>query len=464
MSETLSPPRRVTVVAPNARVDVALPADATVSELVPQLAHLLGMPADDPAVTSGGWLLSRLGRDPFDTARTVGALGLADGELLYLLPRSQRMPPAVFDDIIDAFAGKTDDLPGGWSPAATRRSGLAAALVLVVTAAVLLVVAAPPWSALLTPAAALCLALVTGAAVLSRVVGDSGAGAGAGAGALVHAAVAGAAAFGGDAPGPTRLPGLGLLGAVVCVGVVAVVLAVAVADGVAAFVATAVTSAVLAVALTATLATGARASTSAAVLGAVLVLLWPTLPAAALRLARVRIPSVPGDLEEFRTRTPLTPEAEIERQAVLAAGYLTGLLAGAATLVLGSAAVLAVTGGGWRVALAACLSGGLVLRARTPMRSRGQRLVLLAGGAAGAVVVGLHLTLGAPPGTQVRAAAALVAAAGLLATFALLAPGRAPSPYWGRFYDVVDFLVLAAVFPLAAQVTGLFARARGFGG
>jgi type VII secretion integral membrane protein EccD len=194
------------------------------------------------------------------------------------------------------------------------------------------------------------------------------------------------------------------------------------------------------------------------------VLLWPTLPGAALRLARVRIPSVPSDLEEFRTQTPLTPEEEIEHQAALAAGHLTGLLTGVTALVLGSAAVLAGSGGAWRVTLAACLSGVLVLRARAPMRSRSQRLVLLAGGAAGAVAVGLHLTLGIPPGAQVRAASAMVVAAGLVTTFALLAPGRKPSPYWGRFYDAVDFLVLAAVFPLAAQVTGLFARARGFGG
>ena len=72
---------RVTVVTPQARVDVALPLGSTLVELIPQLIRLSGAEslaqADNP-----GWLLSRLGGAPMPLGMTITAAGIRDGDVL----------------------------------------------------------------------------------------------------------------------------------------------------------------------------------------------------------------------------------------------------------------------------------------------------------------------------------------------------------------------------------------------
>ena len=59
--------RRVTVVTPHARVDVALPVQSTLAELVPQLVRLSGA-AGQASRDNPGWVLSRLGDAPLAPA------------------------------------------------------------------------------------------------------------------------------------------------------------------------------------------------------------------------------------------------------------------------------------------------------------------------------------------------------------------------------------------------------------
>ena len=65
--------RRVTVVTPTARVDVALPTMSTVSELLPQLMALSGV---EDARIGGGWSLSRLGGAAIEGGLTVSSAGV----------------------------------------------------------------------------------------------------------------------------------------------------------------------------------------------------------------------------------------------------------------------------------------------------------------------------------------------------------------------------------------------------
>src|SRR5687768_17231861 len=125
--------RRVTVAGPAARLDISLPPQATVAELVPQLIRLSGTTAGLSGTTAGlsgttaglsgttagggGWTLARVDGKPLDEAATVSAAGILDGEVLYLHPAGAKPLPLLFDDVPAAVAHRVIETPGRWTPA-----------------------------------------------------------------------------------------------------------------------------------------------------------------------------------------------------------------------------------------------------------------------------------------------------------------------------------------------------------
>jgi hypothetical protein len=115
---------RVTVVAPTSRVDVALPEDAPLAELLPEILRLVGGPAgvfgattwsDHPTARNRapygptahgltGHVLT--GRDGiiFDAARTLAEQGVLHGDLLRLRTVDDLPEAPVHDDVVDAVA------------------------------------------------------------------------------------------------------------------------------------------------------------------------------------------------------------------------------------------------------------------------------------------------------------------------------------------------------------------------
>lgn len=82
---------RVTVVAPDSRVDVALPEDIPVADLYPEILRLSGQsPAQGAPV---GYHLVRRDGTVLDSGRTLAGLRVLDGELLSLRPFSESLPP-----------------------------------------------------------------------------------------------------------------------------------------------------------------------------------------------------------------------------------------------------------------------------------------------------------------------------------------------------------------------------------
>src|SRR5690606_40501118 len=74
---------RVTVVAPRTRIDVALPADVAVADLLPLVIEMARETSSDGGSRHGGWVLAKLGEStPLDPSRTLASLGVMDGELL----------------------------------------------------------------------------------------------------------------------------------------------------------------------------------------------------------------------------------------------------------------------------------------------------------------------------------------------------------------------------------------------
>ena len=102
---------RITIVAPRTRMDLALPSDVPLADLLPTLLRYAGEDLADEGVRHGGWALSRLGGAPLDGGRTAAQLGVRDGEVLYFNPRSAAAPEIVFDDVVDAVATATNQRP-----------------------------------------------------------------------------------------------------------------------------------------------------------------------------------------------------------------------------------------------------------------------------------------------------------------------------------------------------------------
>ena len=123
---------RVTVLAPRTRMDLALPTDLTVAELVPMLCELTGEMGPRSHASGTGrprpsaWCLAAVAGAEMPPGGTLAALGVLDGDLLRLRRRAEAPPPPVFDDPVDAVAEAVpaaDGTPGPWGYADNNRGG-----------------------------------------------------------------------------------------------------------------------------------------------------------------------------------------------------------------------------------------------------------------------------------------------------------------------------------------------------
>ncbi|MFE1345283.1 EsaB/YukD family protein, partial [Streptomyces sp. NPDC058757] len=166
---------RITVVAPDGRVDVALPEDVALADLYPEVLRLSGQtPAPGAPV---GYHLVRRDGTVLDGSRSLAAQRILDGELLSLRPFAESLPPAVFDDVSDAVASAVSKDRTLWSDALMRGAGLFGGAILLVLLAFVLWTAEPRHDMHGLPG---ILAAVTGvlllalAAVRARVYDDRG--------------------------------------------------------------------------------------------------------------------------------------------------------------------------------------------------------------------------------------------------------------------------------------------------
>ncbi len=127
---------RITVVAPDVRVDVALPEDVPLAELLPDVLRMADQWQNEGA--HSGFSLARLDGGELDTGLSLAAQGVRNGDLLYLRAATETLPPPVYDDVVDAIASTVADDNRMWSGVHFRRLGLiGGSLVLAVGAWVL---------------------------------------------------------------------------------------------------------------------------------------------------------------------------------------------------------------------------------------------------------------------------------------------------------------------------------------
>lgn len=449
--------RRVTVAGPATRLDISLPPQATLAELVPQLIRLSGGTGSPSLAPEGtGWTLARVDGRPLDEAATVSAAGILDGEVLYLHPAGAKPLPLLFDDIPAAVAHRTTTAPGRWTPTHARRTGLATAAVAGVGAMLALALGQPGSSAV-PLAAGIAITLLLLATVIARGAGDRTAGAVCAACGLPLMVLSALKL------GETIGPATTMMAVCAAAGIYSLLAGVLVPGNNVWPPGATLASAIGFTAALSTLAFGVPARSAAAVVVAAATLFLPLLPAIALRLGGVPAPRPIGDPRSLRTEEgqPSATEDEVGSGTDAAGRSLAGLLGGLAAVVGGAVAVLVRSNvdNAWAVGLAVAGGLALVLRGRVYVRA-GQKLVLLGGGVAVLGIVGLWLTIAGGSTARLAVLAALLIAAVGSLIFAVRDQSVPFSPYLTRLVDLAEFAVLIALVPLAFAALELYSLAR----
>lgn len=448
--------RRVTVHALRlaVAVDLALPAELHVAEILPGIVDLVG----ERSETAEHWTLSRLDGSSLDQAMTLHGNGIRDGDVLVLDTASDDPETGPFgpypNDLSHYVAGVTASASDGvgWP----RRLGATAFIWSAGLGAVALVWPGHSAAALRAVAAAvIAVAAAVGAVVIDRLCPDPPPTSALGAMAVVFIAVAGFLMVP-NGPAPPNF----LLAAVACSAMSTVLLHATTRD----------TTFFVAV---------AALSTMAAMTAAV-VAVWPA-PGAAVgaALAAVSVAMLGGAAKLTILLTGLSPvlpsvngtEADHGglpacfgvARAERAHRILTGLMAGfAISASLGIVLVASDRHTGHATAgalLAGVVSATLVLRATQQPTASRCATILLAGLISAATTLAQLVSSAPQHATWMSLVTVALGAGALLLTTTQL-PTRL-SPLARRGIEAVDRLAIAAVVPLACWVGDLFGVVRG---
>ncbi len=470
---------RVTINAPQRRVDVALPEQVPLAELLPELLRHAGVGLADDGERHGGWVLRRTDGVALATNQGLFPQGVRDGEVLHLVPARDEWPELEYDDVVEAIAAGARRRGSAWDPASTRTATMVAAAVLLGLGLFALLLAGPSSTGAAYAGLGVALLLAFAGVSASRAYGNAQAGAALGTAAMPYAFLGGALLL----AAPDRVGRLGyvpwlgdseLLAGSVALVLVAALGALGVASSLRLFLA-GLTAGVLG-ALTALVGLFTSAVGAAAVLVCVLVCGIGLLPLLAIRLGKMPTPPVSlpvgNDGNDGFTAARTAGESKSvrdrpDRRKVFAAvtrteELLAGLLLGHTVLAIGGFVVLATADTQSARILLAVSAAALLVRSRLFVTLR-QRVPLVVSGLVGVTALGVDLLTRADSST--RPIIATVALAIALVTIAAGATysTRPPSPYLGRAADLIDSVIVVSVIPVACAVVGLYTAVAAIG-
>lgn len=456
---------RLTVRAPAKTIDLAVPSDVPVADLLPAV---LGYGGDDLAETGidhGGWVLQRLGGEPMDEERTLDSYDLRDGETIYLRPRIDALPEVHLDDLVDGISTTMQDRPHGWSPLASTR--LLRGFAVTALVAGLTVLALPGGSPGLRAlcAAAAGVLLLAGAGSASRAVGDAAAGAVLGFMVGPYLALAGWLLPGGDLGGPHSHEVLGarMLAACAAGAGGAIVALAAVGAFPALYLGLAVVMGFGTLAGALMVITDLGPAHVAGILALVAVVLGAFVPSLAFRMSGMRMPPLPTNAQQLQEGIEPHATSVVAARAVLADGWMSSLYGAVGAVCAACLAVLTHDGGLPEVIMAVVLSLLLLLHGRG-LGNVWQRLSLFLPGAGGFLLLVLFNALSYSPDRRLLLAAGLLAATAGIAIASWTVPGRRLVPYWGRAAEILHTAAAIALLPLALWVLGVYSALRDLNG
>jgi ESX secretion system protein EccD len=447
---------RVTVAAPNRRMDVALPDTMLVAELLPHLLRHAGDDLTDTAARQGGWVLRRASGALLEPTRNLAAQGIRDGELLHLVPGREDWPELAYDDVVEVIAAGARRVGRSWGQAATRRCGLAVSSVVLALGLVILPLAGPPWPAPGFVALALAAVLAIVGILLSRAFSDARAGAAVAASGLPYAFAGGALLAAPEDMALNRLGATSLLLGCAALLVFSIIGYTGVAAVQRLFMAGLAASVSGLVAAGLCLA-GVSPAGSAAVAMTAAIGLLPGYPLIASSLGRLPVPELPDRPEQILEDRPLPRRADVFASVARASELLSGmLLAAAVTSAVATAFLVTVDGTVAGALLVFSAAAALLLRARLFAMPQ-QRIPLLVSGILGLTGLVYWWAIDAKSGApRLLVLLVVVAVAGIVLAAGLGYSRRSPSPYLGRAADIADVLAIMALIPLACAVLGVF--------
>ncbi|MFM9498998.1 type VII secretion integral membrane protein EccD [Streptomyces galilaeus] len=455
---------RLTIRAPDRVIDLAVPSDIPLADVLPVIVQHAGEDLDEAGLDHEGWILQRIGGSPLDGDVSVAALGLPDGEQLLLRPRTAALPAVRFDNLVDAVSATVRELPHGWSPGISKwalRAMLGAAL-----AAGLGLLAAPGAadSRMLMTAGAAVLTLA-GAGAAARTVGDRSSGVLLGVVASAFLALFGLLLVGDPwtVPRTHELAGAEMLGTGVA-GVLGAMAGFAMAS-VAAVVFAATAVIWLAVASTGLtmMIFGLPVSAASAGVALAAVVFGAFVPMLSFSLSRLRLPPLPTNAEQLQEGIDPHNGEEVAARSAATEQWMNAFYLALGVVCAGSTAAMLTDAELSRLVTAALLVLLMGLHGRN-LGSAWQRL----GMQVPAMLGGLLLVL--VPAAQGTTFTRLVASGGLLALGALLAaliwtvPGRRLLPHWGRAGDLLQSVVAVGLVPAVLWVCGLYQYLRSVAG
>lgn len=455
----------LTVRGPDKSIDLAVPSDVPVSDLLPTVLRYAGAELEEQGLEHGGWILQRLGEAPLDEEGTLASLNVTDGEVLYLRPHSEELPEVHLDDLVDGIATTMGDHLHRWGPRSTR---LLLRGLMGFTVAIGLLILAWPGGAgtvrVLSLAATGAL-LLAGAATASRAVGDAAAGAVLGVFAAPCLALAGWLVPGGEIAGPhahqvlgARLVAAGAAGAggaVLALAVVALYTPLFMGVTLCAL-ATVVGGALMAFA-------GFPVEQVAMVIAAFGAAVGAFVPSIAFKLAGMRMPFLPSNPQQLQEDIEPYSGRAVAARTELADVWMTALYASTGAVSAACLLVAALRPDLPEVVTALALSLLLLLHGRG-LGNVWQRLSLTLPGVWGLTLLVVALAAAEQPDQRPVLAGATLAVAAVVAISSWVLPGRRLVPYWGRAAELLHSGLAISLLPLVLWVVGVFGALRGLNG
>jgi type VII secretion integral membrane protein EccD len=453
---------RLVVCGPDRQIDLAVPASVLVVDLLPALLHHLGDGLADTGLMHGGWVLQRAGSPPLDEESTVAALGLYDGEVVYLRPRAEQLPEVDFDDLVDGIAAGVAHRRGRWRPEMVRWTAQGAAAVTVGLGVVAVAMPGPVPARTAAALAAAVIALGGGAAV-ARTAGERGFGALLGVAAVAFAAVAGLVVPG-DPSGVTfDLTGAQLLAGSATAAAAAILAGALLGSAAQLFIAPATTCLLGVLGGTACLLGGLSAVQAAGVVAVLSTALVPAVPMLAFRMAGLRLAPLPTRPEHLQEELEPEPAVPLMSRAQVVDGFMTALYAG-----LGAAATMAALclagGPGWAESTLLVLLALVWSLSARPMTSAWHRLAQAVPAVAGFAGFAVGLMAGADPLPRLAGLLLPFVAVPLLISGARGMRERRLMPYWGRIGDLTLTIAAVALMPILLAVLDVYGYFRAIGG
>ena len=459
---------RISVVGPQRRVDLAVPSNTPVADLLPILLRHTRTASVRPGedASEGAWVLQRLGQAPFELQGTPESLDWLEGEELHLRPAEDPLPELEFDDLAEGVATVVNRRNDRWQPEYRRVLFLLLSAVCTTTIGALLVNRGPALPQVIA-AGVLALGLLTAALVAARKLTDGTFALLFGVGSAFFAALAASSAVDGDLDGVGWTGPAVLAGAVATVTVMAILLLAqrTVTPGMpfTPVLLVGVTALIVVVILLVQAGTRASAPSISSLTIAVLFLVIVVAPRSAVKLSRLRGPQLPKTGEDMQYDVdPNDPEVVTARTND-ADSYLTVAIGASAFLlcILFHFTMQMPGWSGWT--LVAVVASAILLRARN-FFGLWQRAALVTAGTVGYLMVFLKFSQIFSAGWRYALLGGLLALLVALVTAAQRPWPQRMLPFWEYTAAFFDVATGVAVLPVLAQVLGAYAWARGLFG